>query len=147
MVSTRVFTDNPKWSISQIETELVAKLGVSKVYFIPEHPYDFTGHVDGLSRLVDSNTILINNLSKEYQYALEEAKTARGKLMINWIHAFKAVIQNTGLKIVELTYDAQDNKGMDAKGVYMNFLKVGKNIFMPTFDSPENDQDRYNKIE
>ncbi len=140
LASTRVFTDNPKWNINQIEKELIAKLGISKVYFIPEHPYDFTGHVDGLSRLVDSKTILVNNLSQEYQNALDERKTARGKLMLNWTHSFKAAIQNTSLEVLELTYDAHENTGMDAKGVYMNFLKAGKNIFMPTFDSSRNDQ-------
>ncbi len=147
MLSTRVFTDNPKKNSNKIENELQSKLGIRKVFFIPEHPYDFTGHVDGLARLVDSETILINDLSKEYEFALKEYKSPRGKLMIQWIHSFNASIHNTDLKVKELTYNAHNNKGMDAGGVYMNYLKVGNNIFMPGFDHPTNDKDAKNRLE
>lgn len=147
LVSTRVFTDNPKMTSVKIENELKLKLGIKKVFFIPEHPYDFTGHVDGLARLVDSETILVNDLSKEYQYALDESKTPRGKLMKQWIHSFNAAVYNTGLKVKELTYNAQDNKGMDAGGVYMNYLRVGKHIFMPVFGDQTNDKDAKNRLE
>lgn len=147
LVSTRVFTDNPKMTSYNIEEELNSKLGVKKVFFIPEHPYDFTGHVDGLARLVDAETILVNDLSKEYQYAFDESKTPRGKLMIQWIHSFNAAVYNTGLKVKELTYNAQDNKGMDAGGVYMNYLRVGKHIFMPVFSDQTNDNDAKNRLE
>lgn len=147
LVSTRVFTDNPKMTSNKIEKELHSKLGVEKVFYIPEHPYDFTGHVDGLARLVDSETILINDLSKEYEYALEESKTPRGKLMIQWIHSFNAAIHNTGLDIKELTYNAENNKGMDAGGVYMNYLKIGKHILMPSFDDNANNEDAKKRLE
>jgi len=134
LVSTRVFFDNRGWSATEIENELRSKLGVESVFFIPEHPYDMTGHVDGLTRLVETDTILINDLSKEYELAFMERKKPRGKLILNWIHSFKGAIHSTGLKVQELTYTAHNNTGMDACGVYMNYLKVDGHILMPNFN-------------
>jgi len=142
IVSTRVFADNKEWSIKKIKEELIKTLNLDKIIFIPEHTYDFTGHVDGMVRFVDENTFLINNLEAEYRLADEEKKKPRGKLILQWIAAFESVIYNSGLNIKISIYKAEMNTGSDANGVYMNYLKFDKYIFMPVFGGDLKDSDK-----
>ena len=146
LVSSRVFVDNEDWSPSEIKLEIKNKLDVKDIHFIPEHPYDFTGHVDGLCRLIDENTVVKNDLFAEYSFALNKEPYYRKKLIMNWVNAFRSVMQNSGLSIQKLPYCADENKGMDATGIYMNYLKVGRHVILPKFGKQE-DKKALNTLE
>ena len=102
-------------------------LGLQKITVVPEYPDDFTGHVDGLVRFIDHNTVLINNLSNEEP---EE-----------WIINFKSSLHNAGYKMEELPYRAYENEDKDdAKGIYMIFLNLNDLIIMPSFTFNQEDK-------
>lgn len=132
IISDRVFRDN-KIDEFELLVNIKRLLGLKKITVIPQHPKDFTGHVDGLVRFVDSDTVLINDLANEEP---EE-----------WVFGFKMALYNAGYNIEELPYRAYKNKGDDARGIYMNFLKLNDLIIMPTFTFDEEDNEAKKKLE
>lgn len=129
IISDRVFSENGIKEDQKREdliTRIRTLLGLSMLTVIPHHPDDFTGHVDGLVRFVDSSTVLVNDLSKESQGI--------------WVHEFLKAIDDAGYKTEVMPYRAYTNKGDDARGIYMNFLKLPDLIIMPTFTYTEDKQ-------
>ncbi len=132
IISDRVFIENTNEDEITLLTTIKRLLGLKNLTVIPQHPKDFTGHVDGLVRFIDRKTVLINDLTKE---GPEE-----------WVLGFKMALYNAGYKMEALPYRAYDNKGDDAKGIYMNFLKLPDLIVMPTFTYKNEDKKAAEKL-
>lgn len=147
IISDRVFRDNKMFALKS-ELDLIEKikdkLSLKKIIVVPQFPYDFTGHVDGLVRFIDDNRILINELSSELSGAQKDIKERnnvyRARLIEQWTYSFRSALMNAGLVIEELTYTADRNtNAKDATGIYLNFLKLDNLIIMPTYNDPPND--------
>lgn len=145
IVSDRVFRDN--WSLAEQDVldEIQSKLELDQLIVIPEHPYDFTGHVDGLVRFIDEDTVLINDLSGELNQVAHDEKDKknyyRNKLVRNWYYSFKMALYNSGLKHEELPCTvAKNDNDKDGNGIYLNFLLLDDLIIMPTYRDKENDK-------
>lgn len=137
IVSDRIFRDNKCTTIRK-EQNLLAKLkkdlAVEQLIIIPQHPEDFTGHVDGLVRFVNENKVVINDYSEEIAILKKEKKSYKIKVLDNWFYAFKSALHNAGLEIETLVYTAHLNENnKSAKGIYLNFLLLDELIIMPTF--------------
>lgn len=132
IISDRVFRDNTNEDEITLLTTIKRLLGLKKLTIIPQHPKDFTGHVDGLVRFIDRKTVLINDLTKE---GPEE-----------WVLGFKMALYNAGYKMESLPYRAYSDKGDDARGIYMNFLKLPDLIVMSTFTYKNEDNKAAEKL-
>ena len=122
----KVFAENPTYTRNKLITELENVFEVEKIYFVPRQPKDFTGHADGMIRFINSDTVLVNNYSKE-------SKTFQ--------QSFFNAINNTGLKCVELVYNPYGNqKNTHANGIYLNYLQMQGNVIVPTFNIREDDE-------
>lgn len=112
IVSDRVFRDNHPGSFSEIDDELKDKLAVENLNIVPQHPYDFTGHVEGMVRFVNEDTVIINDLAKELsdaQLLIEgkldgQSNPNRGKLIVNWYYSFNSALLNAGLEVRTIPY-------------------------------------------
>lgn len=121
----KIFTENPNIKERDLIRELQELFQVDKLIFIPTHPIDFTGHADGMVRFYDSDTVLINDYSKED---------------INFQLRFRLALHNAGLKYIEIPYNPYDNKKDEhAKGEYINFLQMQQAIIIPTFGIKEDE--------
>ncbi|MFZ6025872.1 MAG: agmatine deiminase family protein [Bacteroidota bacterium] len=121
----KVFTENPTIKEKDLIKELQELFQVDKLIFIPTHPIDFTGHADGMVRFYDSNTVLINDYSKEN---------------IEFQLSFRLALHNAGLDYIEIPYNPYDNKKDEhANGEYINFLQMQQAIIIPTFGIKEDD--------
>lgn len=121
----KVFTENPTIKEKDLIKELQNLFQVDKLIFIPTHPIDFTGHADGMVRFFDSDTVLINDYSKED---------------INFQLRFRLALHNAGLKYIEIPYNPYDNKKDEhANGEYINFLQMQQAVIIPTFSIKEDD--------
>lgn len=149
IISDRVFRDNPKQNESELLEKLKTVLGLKKINVIPQHPYDFTGHVDGLLRFVDADTVLINDLSGIKSFTKDDLKIPRNKITQQWYYSFMGAVLNSGYRIKKLIYTAESNTNNDksAKGIYMNFLQYDNQILMPTFNDAKNDLEAKNRLE
>ena len=121
----KIFTENPNLKEKNLIRELQELFQVDKLIFIPTHPIDFTGHADGMVRFYDSNTVLINDYSREtMEFQLK----------------FRLALHNAGLNYIEIPYNPYDNKkNGHANGEYINFLQMQQAIIIPTFGIKEDD--------
>lgn len=127
IVSDIVRKDNPKWSKEVIIKELKDTLKVKKVVMIPRQRWDFTGHADGMTRLIDEHHVLVNNYSKENV-------RFRNKLR----HSF----EKNCIVPITFTYglDYSNKNTRSAVGTYINFLEVDNIILLPAFGIREDSQ-------
>lgn len=151
IVSDRVFRDNRENNKYSNELELLAALkqalAVEKLVIVPQHPLDFTDHVDGMVRFIDADTVLINDLQPELEAARKDiaskqiAAKRKGMLVENWYYAFLMALQSAGLKWKVLPCTVQLNETeMDGSGIYLNFLQLQDTILMPVYNRPEDSE-------
>jgi agmatine deiminase len=121
----KVFKENPTINEKDLIRELQELFQVDKIIFIPTQSMDFTGHADGMVRFYDSNTVLINDYSKEdMEFQLR----------------FRLALHNAGLNYIEIAYNPCDNKrDDDANGVYINYLQMEQAVIIPTFGKGEDE--------
>ncbi len=142
IISDRVFYDNyPVWNNGSplVYHQIKDLLKLDELIVVPAHPWDFTGHVDGMVRFINESTVLVNDDSEADEIIDSEYDLKTYKL---WQKNFKKSLENSGLTTIPLTCTALDNDDDDsAEGIYMNFLKLTNRIIMPSFDS----RNKYNK--
>lgn len=112
------------WPKAKVEAELKEKLGLQQIIWLPKglNPDPVTdGHVDGLLKFIDKNTVLLHTTDDEsdinYETCLEAKKT----------------LEQAGLEVIELplAWDV----------VHMNFYigSGGGTIYVPICGDPEQD--------
>lgn len=146
IVSDRVFRDNRQNEKYKNELQLLnalkQDLAVEQLIIVPQYPFDFTGHVDGLVRFINSHKVLINDLQSELEYSqkvIQEKKNkVKGERIEAWYYAFLMALRNAGLQWETLPYSATNNgNDKDASGIYLNFLQLEDSIIMPVFGREE----------
>jgi len=131
IVTEMIFKDNPEYSKNDLLNELSNELE-SEVIVIPKQPYDFTGHVDGMLRFVDENTVIVNDYTGE-------SDTFQNKI--------NRSLDKIGLNTIVMPYDVYDNKQPNGKsdsksavGCYVNYLQIGDKIFFPIYNRREDEK-------
>jgi agmatine deiminase len=141
IISDRVIVDNCSgWvNLEPIVLNNIKKiLKLSRLIVVPSDPWDFTGHVDGMVRFIDKNTVLVNDsttLDKAIMLPLN-TEFERQKYQL-WKDNFKLSLINAGLKIEILpcaVSSNEDDAETDATGIYLNFLLFEDKIIMPSFE-------------
>lgn len=119
----KIFKENPKYSRKELKSKLRKFLKVDQLILVPQQPSDAIGHADGMVRFLDDSTVIINDYSKEKEH---------------FQRALKLALDNAGLDYIEIPYQPYDNtKTIQANGIYINYLQVGENVIMPTFDKDD----------
>ena len=81
-----------------------------------------TGHADGYVRIIDNNTILVNEIKEnEYKY---------------WMDGFIKMVKQHQLNCIEVPwfeYKVKD-KPDSAIGLYLNYLEIEDLIILPVFE-------------
>lgn len=128
IVTDKIFSENPQIERKQLIVQIQELLEVERLHVIPKQPFDFTGHADGMVRFLDEETLLLNDFGFEKDWF---QKRLKGKL------------NQTGLKIEKFVYSpmlslSKEDKDT-AEGTYINFLQIGKVIFLPVFNKTEDE--------
>ncbi|OYD45432.1 hypothetical protein CHU00_12365 [Sphingobacterium cellulitidis] len=122
LVSDRIYQDNPSLSKQQIRTSLENLFHSDKIIIVPAIDHDFTGHLDGILTIIDSNLVLINDFQEE------EYKNQLIKLI------------SPIFDIEFLPYNPYKNRTyQSAKGVYMNFIETTDFVLVPVFKQIEDE--------
>lgn len=147
IISDRIFRDNDELKMKALYDDIKKILAVDQLIIVPQHPEDFTGHVDGLIRFIDSTTVLIQDtLYKDLKY-YQELKTPLAIKYKNWYYAFISALLNAGLKIEELKVPNITNSSTSsAEGIYLNFFKGTEVILMPSFNNEMAEEEIMNEL-
>ncbi len=134
IICDKVFADNhiPKTKLLDILTEV---LKVERIIIIPQEPDEYTGHADGMIRILNSGTVLANDYLK-----IGVDKRFRDK--------FYGSLTGAGLDILLVPYFPVDSHAYNqpAIGCYINYLQVGQKIFLPTFNDEPKDHEAINRF-
>ena len=130
ILSDRIFSENPEKDKEKLKNEL-SKLLECEIIIIPalkSQNEDFTGHVDGMVRFVDRNTIIGNERkNNEYKYMKDGLRKA---------------IDTFNLTYIDIPFfeDNDSNHPETAIGIYVNYLEVNDLIVLPLFGREEDNQ-------
>lgn len=126
IMTDRVFCENPQYSKEQLVGKIRKALKVKQIIIIPQCSDDPFGHADGMVRFLDGveneKDILVNdyNFSKEPTGFKEELLKTLKKEGLN--------------PLPEIPYNPYGNEDdLDATGIYINYLQVGKIVIYPTY--------------
>jgi agmatine deiminase len=125
ILTERIYKENPTIERKQLLKELQEQLLVDRLVIIPEQPYDFTGHSDGMVRFIDDNTVLINDYKNENK---------------RFAVCFEDTLKQSGLNIIRIPYNPYNNSmNMHAMGIYINYLQMDRAVVIPIFNQKEDD--------
>jgi len=129
IVTERLIEDNKdRFTEVQIRTRIKETLNIDRLIILPEEPGDETGHVDGMVRFINSETVVVGAYTSEW---------AKGKRFMNKIAEILKQELGTGYKIVRIpngTPPNEKSEGMySAVGNHINFLRLGKKLLLPMY--------------
>jgi len=116
--------------IAVAESRLEKLLAMNKVAIVPEEPeVPRLGHIDGIANWLAPGVLALSNFSDTTVY-----------------ESYVDKLRNTfgaNLTVVPFPYAVSMEIGQDgfesAEGIYVNFLRTKKAIYLPIFDIPEDD--------
>ncbi len=122
VVTDRVYADNHRFGRPALRARLREELEAERLIVIPAEPGDVLGHADGVVRLIDEHTALVN----DYRQVLPE-----------YGRRVEALLHRHGIEIVRCPYTPTDCLGPDgipsAAGVYVNFVVTEDTVVCPTY--------------
>lgn len=113
IMADKIIRENPHYQRNNL-IDTISQLLEAEIILIPEDKYDEYGHADGMVRYMGNGCVLLNNYC-------DFDKSLRKKLLSALSPHFE---------IIELHYDANTDKSW----AYINFLHVGKYIFVPMLE-------------
>lgn len=137
-ITEKVLRDNGNIDRDLLANFLTGLLELERMIFLPNEPGDYTGHADGMVRIVGPATVLLNDY----------AAAGYGK---RFCDSITGILRNTGFEIVPVPYFPVNSKAYDqpATGCYINYLQVEELVFLPTFNNRNHDKqalDRFGRI-
>ena len=127
VLTSKIFRENPRCTETELLHTLEELLHIDNIIIIPPEPGDWLGHADGMVRFLDENTVLINDYSRQ----------KNKEHCIN----LRMSLRNAGLELIEIPYNPYGNQSeIDAKGVYINFLRMKDLVLVPVFGLDEDEK-------
>lgn len=117
IVTDKVLFDNRGLTAESIKKEIGELLDV-KVILIPAYPGEETGHVDGILRFINDDTVLTITLDDEAE---------------EWKSELCNVLSKEGIRVISLPM-LPTNEDRADQWAYVNYLHVGEIIILPTLN-------------
>ncbi len=124
IVTERIFSENPRYAKEKLLKEIARLFGIKKVIVIPECPDDLFGHADGVVKFIEvpwagKDIIYVSDCSECYPEFFS-------KLL-------KILLEEKLIPIILPFETAYDKKSINAAGIYVNYMQVGKIVIYPFF--------------
>lgn len=131
ILTDRIFTENKTKIGDPTLLNDLEKLLKAEIIIIPTEEDDIIGHADGMVRFIDNKTVLVND------YAKTESKISFQKKLYSALSSKNIEIVLAPYFPDEKWFSKNKYDIAPATGVYMNYLQVGKTIFLPQFLIPQ----------
>jgi agmatine/peptidylarginine deiminase len=137
-ITEQILHDNKKTHAEiEIKTLIKETLGIEPI-IVPILSGDPFGHTDGFLNFLDMDTIAISS------YPDKPRKKER-----SYLKELKSIVSPYVKKVVEIKEKPEEAINEDiysAKGLYVNFLRLGKLIIVPSYQDSEIDKYNYDLI-
>lgn len=127
VMTRKIFRENPGFTETGLLSALMELLLVDRIIVIAAEARDWLGHADGMVRFLDEHTVLVNDYHR---------KTDRD-FGLN----LRMSLRNAGLETIPLPYNPYTNASEDdARGMYINFLRIKDFVLVPAFGLAEDEK-------
>jgi agmatine/peptidylarginine deiminase len=134
-ITDQILQDNKKTHSEKEIKELISScLGIEPV-IVPSFSDDPFAHTDGYMNFLNKDTIALASYPKEWR-----------RKEINYLKELKTKVKRHVKNVVELKENPVEEMNgsiYSAKGSYVNFLKLGKMILVPSFQDKETEKYNY----
>lgn len=134
ILTDKIYKENSDREREEIREILRCCLGTEELIIVPREPYDRIGHADGMVRFIAEGTVVVNDFRQADP---------------NFHDRLTKVLAAANLLIELLPYAPsvqQKQEIASAVGNYVNFLRVGDLVVMPTYGIPE-DQEAQQRLQ
>jgi len=137
-ITDQILSDNKKThSEDQVKDIIRTSLGIEPV-FLPTFPDDPFAHTDGYMNFLDRDTLAFSSYpskwrKKELSYLTEIRTIARRHV-------------KTVIDLKENPVEEMHGNVYSAKGLYINFLKMGNLIFVPSYQDKETEDHNFSLL-
>lgn len=158
IVTNRIISDNEHLFEEEIRETLKANLGIEELFIIPSEPGDDTGHIDGMVRFLDQNTLAVieyldpwvdspfNIFNDEYDHSKEVTEKIAKYLSdknFNIVRIPNSIPRKGKHKVKSLIKGKSTFE--NAAGNYLNYLRAGNKLFVSQYSNPVDDDRAYEK--
>lgn len=137
-ITEQLLIDNKKTHSEQEIKDLIkSTLGIEPK-FVPVYSDDPFGHTDGYMNFLDKDTLAIASYPKTWR-----------RKELAYLKALKTIVRRHVKNVIELNEKpAEEMHGSiySAKGNYVNFLKLGKMILVPSYQDQETEKYNYDLL-
>jgi len=139
--TNRLIADNEHLFKEDVIEAVKTYFGLQTLLIIPAEHGDDTGHVDGLVRFINNETVLVS----KYPYKWKKSNCFISKddytIAVKQLEELDKYFNSEGLKVYRIPNGIPyDLIFESAVGNYMNFFRVGDTIFIPQYGRREQDQ-------
>lgn len=125
--TTRILGDNENWSPEELHSTFARKLGINELLVVPCEPGDVTGHIDGMVRFIDNDTIAVadyaTGYNRKFMDKIAESCYEKGLNVMRITNAeTSATVRNDGSGI------------SSARGNFVNFFRCGSMVYLPKYE-------------
>jgi agmatine/peptidylarginine deiminase len=134
-ITDQILSDNKKtYNESQVKELIRAYLNIEPI-IIPIHPDDAFGHSDAYMTFLNNATLAISKYPE-----------TANKKDLKYLDEIRAIAEKHVSTIVEIkenpTYEVKDEIE-SARGLYVNLLSLGDQIFIPSYDNSTEENHNY----
>lgn len=134
IVTNRVIADNETLSIDRIKEIFKSQLNISNLIFVPVEPGDETGHIDGMVRFADEQSLFVASYPDNYESGDRNIKNEDYKIGKQFLDNLADTLSKIFKVIrIENTIPKDEKDYPSAFGNYINFLRIGNTIFLPQY--------------
>lgn len=134
IVTNRVIADNQNLSIDSIKNIFKTQLNISNLIFVPVEPDDETGHIDGMVRFANEQTVFVSSYPDQYENTEKNISKQDYKISKQFLDNLADSLGKQFIVIrIENSIPKADTKFPSAFGNYINYLRIGDTVFLPQY--------------
>jgi agmatine deiminase len=134
IVTNRVIADNENLSIDKIKEIFKTRLNISELIIVPVEPGDETGHIDGMVRFANEQTVFVASYPDKYESEDKNINEQDYQIDKQFLDNLADTLSKKFKVIrIENSIPKDDTKFPSAFGNYINFLRIGDKVFLPQY--------------